>query len=97
MQRGPDEKVERAALTVRGRRWTVARHETPRGSGVAGHYVSLPDLIRTLADLTGRRLPFAAVVSPRRTTSTRVFSGARVSSGESKSSSCTPATSNLLS
>jgi nucleoside-diphosphate-sugar epimerase len=25
----------------------------------AGHYVSLPDLIRTLGDLTGRRIPFA--------------------------------------
>jgi dihydroflavonol-4-reductase len=26
---------------------------------VAGHYISLPDLIRTLAHLTGRRIPFA--------------------------------------
>jgi hypothetical protein len=26
---------------------------------VAGHYTSLPDLIRTLAALTGRRIPFA--------------------------------------
>jgi dihydroflavonol-4-reductase len=26
---------------------------------VTGHYISLPDLIRTLADLTGRRIPFA--------------------------------------
>jgi dihydroflavonol-4-reductase len=26
---------------------------------VAGHYISFPDLIRTLADLSGRRIPFA--------------------------------------
>ncbi|HEX8855380.1 MAG TPA: NAD-dependent epimerase/dehydratase family protein, partial [Thermoleophilaceae bacterium] len=31
----------------------------PRSYMVAGHYISLPDLIRTLADLTGRRIPFA--------------------------------------
>jgi nucleoside-diphosphate-sugar epimerase len=31
----------------------------PRRYMVAGDYVSLPDLIRTLADLTGRRIPFA--------------------------------------
>ena len=31
----------------------------PRRYLVAGHYISLPDLIRTLADLTGRRIPFA--------------------------------------
>jgi nucleoside-diphosphate-sugar epimerase len=28
---------------------------------VAGHYVSMPDLIRTLADLTGRRIRFATL------------------------------------
>jgi dihydroflavonol-4-reductase len=28
---------------------------------VAGHYISMPDLIRTLADLTGRRIPFATL------------------------------------
>jgi nucleoside-diphosphate-sugar epimerase len=31
----------------------------PRSHMVAGHYSSLPDLIRALADLTGRRIPFA--------------------------------------
>jgi dihydroflavonol-4-reductase len=31
----------------------------PRSYMVAGHYISLPDLIRTLADLTGRRIRFA--------------------------------------
>ena len=31
----------------------------PRSYMVAGHYISLPDLIRTLAELTGRRIPFA--------------------------------------
>ncbi len=31
----------------------------PRSYMVAGHYISMPDLIRTLGDLTGRRLPFA--------------------------------------
>src|SRR5262245_16384211 len=31
----------------------------PRSYMVAGEYVSLPDLIRAFADLTGRRLPFA--------------------------------------
>jgi nucleoside-diphosphate-sugar epimerase len=31
----------------------------PRSYMVAGRYISLPDLIRTLADLTGRRIPFA--------------------------------------
>src|SRR5215472_1872032 len=31
----------------------------PRSYMVAGHYISLPDLIRTLAELTGRRLRFA--------------------------------------
>jgi nucleoside-diphosphate-sugar epimerase len=31
----------------------------PRSYMVAGHYVSLPDLIRTLGDLTGRRIRFA--------------------------------------
>jgi len=31
----------------------------PRSYMVAGHYISLPELIRTLADLTGRRLRFA--------------------------------------
>lgn len=33
----------------------------PRSYMVAGHYVSLADLIRTLADLTGRRIGFATV------------------------------------
>lgn len=33
----------------------------PRGYMVSGHYVSLPDLIRTLADLTGRRIPFVTL------------------------------------
>jgi nucleoside-diphosphate-sugar epimerase len=31
----------------------------PRSYMVAGHYISLPDLIRTLGDLTGRRIRFA--------------------------------------
>jgi nucleoside-diphosphate-sugar epimerase len=31
----------------------------PRRYMVTGHYISMPDLIRTLGDLTGRRLPFA--------------------------------------
>jgi dihydroflavonol-4-reductase len=31
----------------------------PRGYMVAGHYISMPDLIRSLADLTGRRIRFA--------------------------------------
>jgi dihydroflavonol-4-reductase len=31
----------------------------PRSDMVAGHYSSMPELIRTLADLTGRRLRFA--------------------------------------
>jgi dihydroflavonol-4-reductase len=30
---------------------------------VAGHYISMPDLIRTLADLSGRRIPFATFPS----------------------------------
>jgi nucleoside-diphosphate-sugar epimerase len=33
----------------------------PRSYMVAGHYISLPDLIRTLADLTGRRIHFATL------------------------------------
>jgi nucleoside-diphosphate-sugar epimerase len=33
----------------------------PRSYMVAGHYSSLPDLIRTLADLTGRHLPFVTL------------------------------------
>jgi hypothetical protein len=33
----------------------------PRRYLVAGHYVSMPDLIRTLAGLTGRRIPFATL------------------------------------
>jgi dihydroflavonol-4-reductase len=33
----------------------------PRSYMFAGHYISLPDLIRTLADLTGRGIPFAVV------------------------------------
>jgi hypothetical protein len=40
-----------AAVMTPGRR--------PQRYMVAGHYISLPDLIRTLADLTGRRIPFA--------------------------------------
>ena len=36
----------------------------PRGYLVAGHYISLPDLIRTLAELSGRRIRF--LVFPRR-------------------------------
>ena len=40
----------------------------PRSYMVAGHYISMPDLIRTLGDLTGRRLRFvdpAGVVPSR--------------------------------
>jgi dihydroflavonol-4-reductase len=33
----------------------------PRSYLVAGHYVSMPDLIRTLADLSGRRIPFVTL------------------------------------
>jgi dihydroflavonol-4-reductase len=33
----------------------------PRSYLVAGHYVTMPDLIRTLGDLTGRRLPFVTM------------------------------------
>jgi nucleoside-diphosphate-sugar epimerase len=33
----------------------------PQGYMVAGHYISLPDLIRTLAELTGRRIRFATL------------------------------------
>ena len=33
----------------------------PRSYMVAGHYISLPDLIRTLAELAGRRIPFATL------------------------------------
>jgi nucleoside-diphosphate-sugar epimerase len=40
-----------AAVMTRGR--------GPRSYMVAGRYISLPDLIRTLADLTGRRIRFA--------------------------------------
>jgi dihydroflavonol-4-reductase len=40
-----------AAVTVPG--------QAPRSYLVTGHYVSMPDLIRTLADLSGRRIPFA--------------------------------------
>jgi dihydroflavonol-4-reductase len=40
-----------AAATTPGRR--------ARSYMVAGHYISMPDLIRTLADLSGRRIPFA--------------------------------------
>jgi dihydroflavonol-4-reductase len=40
-----------AAVTAPGRR--------ARSYMVAGHYISMPDLIRTLADLSGRRIPFA--------------------------------------
>jgi dihydroflavonol-4-reductase len=35
----------------------------PRGYMVSGHYISLPDLIRTLAELSGRRIRF--VILPR--------------------------------
>lgn len=45
-----------AAVTTPGR--------GPRSYMVAGHYITLPDLIRRLADLTGRRLTF--VTLPRR-------------------------------
>jgi dihydroflavonol-4-reductase len=40
-----------AAVTTPGRR--------VRSYMVAGHYISMPDLIRTLAGLSGRRIPFA--------------------------------------
>jgi dihydroflavonol-4-reductase len=40
-----------AAVTTPGRR--------ARSYMVAGHYISMPDLIRTLAGLSGRRIPFA--------------------------------------
>jgi dihydroflavonol-4-reductase len=33
----------------------------PRSYMVAGHYISMPDLIRMLAELTGRRIPFATL------------------------------------
>jgi dihydroflavonol-4-reductase len=33
----------------------------PRSYMVAGHYVSMPALIRTLADLSGRRIPFVTL------------------------------------
>ena len=33
----------------------------PRSYMVAGHYIAMPDLICTLADLTGRRIPFATL------------------------------------
>jgi dihydroflavonol-4-reductase len=33
----------------------------PRSYMVAGHYISLPDLIRTLADLSGRRIGFVTL------------------------------------
>jgi dihydroflavonol-4-reductase len=33
----------------------------PRSYMVAGHYISMPDLIRALADLTGRRIPFVTL------------------------------------
>jgi dihydroflavonol-4-reductase len=45
-----------AAVTVPG--------QAPRSYLVTGHYVSMPDLIRTLADLSGRRIPFA-ILPPR--------------------------------
>jgi dihydroflavonol-4-reductase len=35
----------------------------PRSYLVAGDYVSFPDIIRTLADLSGRRIPFVALPS----------------------------------
>jgi nucleoside-diphosphate-sugar epimerase len=34
----------------------------PRAYLVAGHYVSMPDIVHTLADLSGRRIPF--VIAP---------------------------------
>ena len=42
-----------AAVMTRGR--------GPRSYMLAGDYISLPDLIRTLADLTGRRIPFVVM------------------------------------
>jgi dihydroflavonol-4-reductase len=42
-----------AAVTTPGQR--------ARRYMVAGHYISLPDLIRMLADLSGRRIPFATL------------------------------------
>jgi dihydroflavonol-4-reductase len=36
----------------------MERGRGPRAYMVAGHYVSMPELIRTLADLTGRRIRF---------------------------------------
>jgi nucleoside-diphosphate-sugar epimerase len=33
----------------------------PRSYMVTGHYISLPDLIRTLADITDRRIPFVTL------------------------------------
>jgi nucleoside-diphosphate-sugar epimerase len=37
----------------------MTRGRGPRSYMTAGHYISMPDLIRTLSDLTGRRIPFA--------------------------------------
>jgi nucleoside-diphosphate-sugar epimerase len=37
----------------------MAPGQGPRSYMVSGHYISMPDLIRALADLTGRRIPFA--------------------------------------
>jgi dihydroflavonol-4-reductase len=38
---------------------TMTPDQGPRSYMVAGHYISMPDLIRTLATLSGRRIPFA--------------------------------------
>jgi nucleoside-diphosphate-sugar epimerase len=35
----------------------------PRAYMVAGHYISMPDIVHTLADLSGRRIPFVMVPS----------------------------------
>lgn len=42
-----------AAVTISGR--------GPRSYMITGHYISLPDLIRTLSDLTDRRIPFVTL------------------------------------
>jgi dihydroflavonol-4-reductase len=49
-----DVAAANAAVMVPGR--------GPRAYLVAGHYISMPDIVNTLADLSGRRLPF--VVGP---------------------------------
>jgi nucleoside-diphosphate-sugar epimerase len=49
-----DVAAANAAVMVPGR--------GPRAYLVAGHYISMPDIVHTLADLSGRRLPF--VIGP---------------------------------